>query len=169
LSEAQNGSTVGILTCAHLVERENFILFSDPISTFTDGLFMRTGHEGPDIQQIEDVIGQPVASMAGYESLTELQRIGALPMKVPTTAIGLRMLAAGRFDYLHGAKEPTEYEISRENLSGLFDFIALDTQDFHFCFSRKFPGVEDLAADFNKALADIRADGTYDAIHGKYR
>ncbi|WP_247653884.1 ABC transporter substrate-binding protein [Labrenzia sp. PHM005] len=169
LSEAENGTTSGILTCAHHPDRERFILFSDPISVFTNGFFIRKAHDGPVIQKVEDVVGQPVASMAGYESLKVLQNLGAKPIEAQTTEIGLRMLAAGRFDYLLGAREQIEYTIRQEGLSGQFKFISLTTKDFHFCFSRNFPGVEDLVEHFNAALAEMREDGTYDAIHGKYR
>ncbi|WP_420415603.1 substrate-binding periplasmic protein [Roseibium sp.] len=169
LSEAENGTTSGILTCAFLEERERFILYSDPISSFTDGLFLRSAHAGPEITKLDDVIGQPVASMAGYESLQVLRNIGADPIEAQTTEIGLRMLAAGRFDYLLGAREQIEYTIRQEGLTGQFEFITLTTKDFHFCFSRNFPGVEDLVEHFNAALAEMREDGTYDAIHGKYR
>ncbi|WP_428526976.1 substrate-binding periplasmic protein [Roseibium sp.] len=169
LNEAETGRAVGILTCAHHPDRERFILFSDPISVFTNGFFVRKAHEGPDIQTVEDVVGQRVSSMAGYESLKVLQNLGANPIEAQTTELGLKMLAAGRFDYLMGAREPTEYIIRREEMSGQFEFIALTTRDFHFCFSKSYEGVEDLIGPFNEALAGMRADGTYDAIHDKYR
>jgi polar amino acid transport system substrate-binding protein len=169
LNEAETGRAAGILTCAHHPDRERFILFSEPISVFTNGFFVRKAHEGPDIQTVEDVVGQPVASMAGYESLAVLQNLGAKPIEAQTTELGLKMLAAGRFDYLMGAREPTEYIIRREEMSGQFEFIALTTRDFHFCFSKSYEGVEDLIGPFNEALAEMRADGTYDAIHDKYR
>jgi len=169
LNEAESGSTAGILTCARNAERDRFILFSDPISSFTEGLFTRRGHAGPPIDRIEDVVGQAVASMAGYESLQTLENIGADPIEVPNTLDGLNMLQAQRFDYLHGGREMTEFMIRKHGFSGAFEFISLDQQSFHFCFSKAYPGVEALAATFNKTLAEMRRDGSYDAIHGKYR
>ncbi|MCK7611612.1 substrate-binding periplasmic protein [Roseibium sediminicola] len=169
LKETESGTTAGVLTCAQNVERDRYMLFSDPISSFTDGLFKRKGHAGPQIRQIRDVIGQKVASMAGYESLKELQDIGADPIEVPNTLDGLNMLQARRFDYLHGGREMTEFMIRKHGFAGAFEFISLDRQPFHFCFSKAYPGVEALMAAFNAALAEMRRDGTYAAIHGKYR
>lgn len=169
LNEAETGTTAGILTCARNAERERFILFSDPISTYTDAFFKRRGHAGPDIREVADVIGQPVASMAGYESLRDLRDIGANPVEVPNTLNGLNMLLARRFDYLYGGRETTEYLIKKNGLSEEFDFIPLDQESFHFCFSKSYPGVEKLVEAFNDALAEMRRDGTYEAIHAKYR
>jgi polar amino acid transport system substrate-binding protein len=169
LNEAENGSTVGILTCAYEANRERFILYSNPISTFSEGLFLRRGHKGPDIRVLSDVIGHPVASMAGYESLKDLQGIGADPAEVPTTDDGLLMLRAGRFDYLHAAREPTEFLIREKGIQDEFQFIALEDDSFYFCFSKAYPEVENLASEFNEALRSMRKDGSYDAIHSKYR
>ena len=169
LNEAQSGSTAGILTCARNADRERYILFSDPISTYTDALFKRRGHVGPHIREVRDVIGQPVASMAGYESLRDLRDIGADPIEVPDTLAGLNMLQARRFDYLYGGREMTEYMIKQNGLTESFEFIPLDRESFHFCFSKAHPGVDQLVEAFNTVLADMRRDGTYDAIHAKYR
>lgn len=169
LKEAESGTTAGVLTCAQNEERARYLLFSDPISSFTDGLFMRRGHSGPRIREIHDVVGQPVASMAGYESLGVLNDIGADPIEVPNTLDGLNMLQARRFDYLHGGREMTEFMIRKHGFAGAFEFISLDREPFHFCFSKAYPGVEALLADFNAVLAEMRRDGTYRAIHAKYR
>eukprot|EP00903_Cladosiphon_okamuranus_P001277 g1275.t1 len=169
LNEAEAGTTAGILTCARNSDRERFIEFTDPISGYTDALFKRRGHAGPDIREIGDVIGQQVASMAGYASLRDLRDIGANPIEVPDTLAGLNMLRAQRFDYLYGGRETTEYLIKKNGLSEEFDFIPLDRENFHFCFAKAYPGTPKLVEAFNEALADMRADGAYEAIHGKYR
>jgi len=169
LNEAESGTTAGVLTCAFETDRARYMLFSDPISSFTDGLFTRRHHAGPPIEQISDVIGLPVASMAGYESLSVLQNIGADPVEVPDTLDGLNMLRAARFDYLHAGREMTEFMIKENGFSEEFEFISLDRRDFHFCFSKAYPGVEELVSAFNEELAQLRDDGTYEAIHARYR
>lgn len=169
LNEARQGRAAGILTCAYDDERAKFILFSEPISSFTEGLYVRRDHAGPDIQALKDVVGQPVASMAGYESLKNLKDIGADPVEVRTTDAGLLMLRAGRFDYLMAGKETTDFLIREKALQDEFRFLPLQTENFYFCFSRAYPGVEDLVTKFNRSLAEMRSDGTYDAIHAKYR
>jgi polar amino acid transport system substrate-binding protein len=52
---ARLGETVGILTCAYRKEREEFIIFSEPISKFTNGFFVRKGFDGPKPMVLEDV------------------------------------------------------------------------------------------------------------------
>lgn len=169
LGEAERGAAVGVLTCAYTPERDRFLIYSDPISTFTEGFFVRYGHRGPSIATVSDVVGQRVASMAGYESFETLKNLNAGPVEVPTTKSGLFMLKADRFDYLHAGLEATRFIAREHGLSGEFRFIPTAIEDFHFCFSRAYPGVGELVDGFNTALADMRRDGTYDAIHAKYR
>ncbi|WP_419905461.1 substrate-binding periplasmic protein [Kiloniella sp.] len=169
LMNARKGQTVGILTCAYLKEREDFILFSDPISSFTNGYFVRSDFTGPVPHSIEDVVGYKVASIKGYESLQVLKNAGLRPLEVSDTKSAIRTLLAGRFDYLNVAEETTAFVIKNMGLSGKFIFHPLATKSFHFCFSKRYPNVENIREDFNKALAHIRSTGLYDKIHAKYR
>ncbi|GAA0784193.1 transporter substrate-binding domain-containing protein [Roseibium denhamense] len=169
LNEAEAGTAAGILTCARTRERETFILFSEPISSFTSGFFYRAGQGGDIPNTLEDVAGRSVASVTGYQSLEELKEAGADPVEAPATENALGMLAAGRFDFFYAGRETTDFLIRQLGLSGQFGFSPVAEQPFHFCFSKNYPGVETLVAQFNAALLDMQEDGTYDAIHAKYR
>ena len=169
LMNARKGKTVGILTCAYLKEREEFILFSDPISSFTNGYFVRADFKGPAPKSIDDVFGYKVASIKGYESLQALKNAGLKPLEVADTKSAIKTLLAGRFDYLNVAGETTAFVIKNMGLSGKFIFYPLVTKSFHFCFSKSYPNVEVIVEEFNQALAHIKSIGLYDEIHAKYR
>jgi polar amino acid transport system substrate-binding protein len=169
LRAARLGEAVGILTCAYRKEREEFILFSDPISNFTNGFFTRADFEGPSPTLIEDVKGRSVASITAYESLTALKELGIMPKEVPDTVSGVKMLLASRFDYLYVSQHATEFAIKDLGLAGRFRFHPIITKDFHFCFSKAYPEVDSIAEEFRNALKIIRANGTYEKIHSQYR
>jgi len=169
VNETRLGAVVGLLTCAYLPSREEFILYSDPISNFTSGFFVRADYTPGSIERLDDILGRRVASVSGYESLKVLQQLGAEPVEVPTSEQGLRMLKAERFDYFYAGEETTRYLIRQSGMAGDFTFLPLERKPFHFCFSRAHPDSARLLPEFNAALDSIRADGTYDQIHGRYR
>lgn len=169
LEEVRQGNAAGVLTCAHTEERESFILYSDPISSFTSGFFVRADHDGPIVTALDDVHGLSVASVSSYETLLVLEQLGLNPIEAPNTELAIRMLLQSRFDYLYLSEEATAFLVKEMGLSKQVRFHPVSTSNFHFCFSRSFDGVEDIAKAFNRVMDTIRADGTYDRIHDKYR
>ena len=166
---ARVGRAVGLLTCAYTDERAEFIIFSDPISRFTNGFFVRKGFDGIKPSSIQDVKGEKVASVSGYESLDALKDAGFEPMAASNSEAALSMLLAKRYDYLYIGGEKTKFDLKQQNMEDAAEFHPIITKDFHFCFSKGFPGVEDLVIKFNNALDLLRYSGRYARIHAKYR
>ncbi len=169
IDSAKRGTAVGILTCAKNKEREKFITFSDPISSFTSGFYVRKNFTGTDIGHLEETVGKSVASLAGYESLKALETAGANPISVINIDRALMMLDSHRFDYLYIGKEPTAFIINQLNMNDTFRYIPLKKQHFYFCFSKAYPGSKQIAERFNRALRQLRKEGVYDRIHHQYR
>ena len=169
LAYTQQGKVVGILTCAHKEEREAYMIFSDPISTRVDGYYVRTGFQGPKPTSLKDVKGQRVASVSAYTSLKTLEDAGLNPMSANDTQAAIGMLQRSRFDYLYLNQQSTDFIINQLNLSGKFDFFPIVKKHFFFCFSKKYQNVNTIVNEFNQTLKAIKADGTYQKIHNKYR
>ena len=169
LSYTQLGDVVGILTCAHKKEREEYMIFSDPISTRVDGYYVRAGFSGPKPKSLKDVRGQRVASVSAYTSLKTLEDAGLNPMSANDTKAAIGMLQRARFDYLYLNQQSTDFIINQQNISEQFDFYPIVKKYFYFCFSKKYKGVNKLLKEFNQMLKAIKADGTYEKIHNKYR
>jgi len=169
LKEAEEGNTIGILTCAYQKERESFIIFSDPLSHFTHGFYVRADFNGPVPKSLSDIIGQRVGSIRAYTSLQELKDIGSKPLSAPNVKSAIRMLRDNRFDYLYVSKEATNFEIKNLGMTNLFKFYRTSEHDFHFCFSKNYPGIEEIVPKFNSALAAIKQSGLYDKIHANYK
>lgn len=73
------------------------------------------------------------------------------------------------FDYLYVSKLTTDFEIGLFGLAGEFDFHPISRKYFHFCFSKKFPNVHQIVADFNRILKELKADGTLEKIRRNYQ
>lgn len=169
VSDTSNGLSHALLSCARNAEREQKYRFSDPISQDTYGLYYRKDFSPPPIGTLTDVIGHSVASVSGYASLAKLVEIGADPIEVRSEVAGFQMLALGRFDFLYSGRQATDFQIMQLGMSGAFGFVETENWDYYLCFSRKHPQTDTLLPLFNEGLAELRADGTYQAIHDRYR
>lgn len=169
IQQAKKGTIAAIISCAYRPERAEYMIFSDPISTFTNGFFMRRNFDGPVPKSLIDVKGQRVASVEGYESLQALADLGIKTTGVPNAATGLRMLVAGRFDYFYIAKEPTEYFARESRVQDRIVFYPMTGKTFHLCFSKIWPNVKKLVSEFNNTLIQLKNEGIYDQIHARYK
>ena len=169
LAYTKQGKVLGVLTCAHTPEREEYIIYSNPISKRTTGYYVRKGFAGPKPLSIEDVKGQRVASVSAYASLNALMDAGILPISSNDTQSAIKMLHRNRFDYLYLNRQSTDFIINQLGLSNFFTFYPINHKEFFFCFSKNYKGVKEIVANFNQTLNAIKEDGTYKKIHDKYR
>ncbi|EPJ54415.1 MAG: hypothetical protein OFPI_06620 [Osedax symbiont Rs2] len=166
---AKLGKTVATLTCAYRKDREGFLLYSDPISEFTSGFYVRKNFDGPQAISFADIKGQRIGSVVGYDSFNELQDVGLKPIRANNTKAGIGMLIAKRFDYLYLAQQSTDFIIKQMSLTDQLDFYPISKKSYHLCFSKNHPGVKPLIDAFNGALIDLKKSGRYQIIHDKYR
>ncbi|NRA18825.1 MAG: transporter substrate-binding domain-containing protein [Oceanospirillaceae bacterium] len=166
---AEKGIVVGILSCAFNKERENYIIFSDPISAAVDGFYVRKKFSGPKPTSLEDVKEERVGSVFGYASTQELESIGFVPMTARNTEMAISLLLKKRFDYLYIGQQSTDFIIKELGVSDLLDFYPIHKIDYHLCFSKRYEGIKPIVKAFNAALLVLRKNGTYRAIHDKYK
>jgi len=169
MAEVEAGTAAGILSCAYRAQREDFVFYSDQISTSTDGVFHRSDFPAKEITSAYDLIGENVGAVPGYATHSRLLDIGAKPFGVPDDLSGIRMLEVGRFDYLYNGRQVTDFLIKQLGFGDRFRFAPLEDKPFFLCISKAYPAADRLLADFNEGLAAVRADGTYGRIHAKYR
>ena len=166
---AKKGIVVGILSCAFNKEREKFIIFSDPISEAVDGFYVRKDFSGPKPISLQDVKEQRVGSVLGYASTQELESIGFEPITARNTELAVSLLLKKRFDYLYIGQQSTDFIIKKLGISDQFDFYPIHWIDYYLCFSKKYAGIVPIVKAFNAALFVLRKNGTYRAIHDKYK
>jgi len=170
LASAKQGNVSGILTCS---PRQIFLM-SDPISTATDALFLNADHNFKNypIASVNDLIKYPdlkIGGVAGYRQLKLLDQYGLPYDTSPEDSAALKKLFAGRINVFLTTKEFGEYTLQKLKLSHLIKIIPIRSKQYHICFSKLRPGIDDLIKRFNKALSTMRTDGTYQAIHNRYK
>jgi len=168
LRHAKTGTSVGILTCAYIKQREEFILYSDAISNYTDGFITLKNFTGPELKTLEAAKGKSVASIKNYASLQALKDLNIEAVEAPTTEHALKMLQYKRFDYLYVNLEAAMFKAKELGITDQLSVTPINQLNFYFCFSKKWPDIEKLAEQFNAILQQKKADGSYDKIHSKY-
>jgi len=165
-----SGVSTGAFSCA---SRPIFHL-SDPISTATNALFVKKDFNFAKypIKTIEDLAKYPnlkVGGVLGYKQLNLLDKANIKYETSNDDDASFQKLFAGRIDVFLTIKEFAEYRLSSLDLTRFARIIPLNQKNFHVCFSKSWTGVIDLKNRFNEELAKLRKDGTYDAIHAKYK
>ena len=166
---AKMGKVVGMLSCSFRKEREEYIIYSDPISESVTGFYVRKDFSGPKPIVLEDVRKQRVGSVAGYGSIKELESKEFEPVAAGNPKLAVLMLVRKRFDYLYLGQQATDFIIKDLGVSDQLDFYPISRKNFYLCFSKKHEGIESIVEAFNAALFVLKSNGTYQAIHDKYK
>jgi len=167
----KSGQGAGMLSCAYNKEREEYVLFSNPISYTTRTFAVREDHTGVEILGFADAASLEVVVVSGYSSEKELITSDVPHKAVINDKVALNLLLFRNMDAFFTSKESVMWLAKKMGHSDKLRFFDLpqSKRDYHLCFSRKWPGVKSLANKFNSGLAQIKADGTLEAIHAKYR
>ena len=167
---ARAGTTVAMLSCEKSPGREDYINYSDPISKATRTYVASVDFAGDVPQSMEEARGLKILVISGYAAEKELKNADIDYEPVIHDASALRILLNRDFDLFYSAREFVEYTAGGLGIADKVQYFDTGKQVFfHLCFSKKWPNSKALRDKFNKGLAMIREDGTYDAIHAKYK
>jgi len=170
LSMAKKGTTVAALSCAITEERDHFIFYSDPISKATHAYVALKGFTGAAPQKLRDAKGYKIVAVRGYSNESHLKKEKIKYQYAMNDKAALNLLLKRDFDFFYSTGEFVKYTAVELNIADQLQYFELQSSKaYHLCFSRFWPNAEILRGKFNRGLAEIRADGTFDAIHKKYK
>jgi len=159
-------------------EREAFAFFSDSYRNDEFVLFVRNG----DLDQVgpgglSDLVGKRfrLGTVGGYsygavfDTLMRDPRFVRQVQSAPSTVLNLRKLVAGRIDGFIGGR-PVGIDIAKKE--GVLAEIAVhpvpvSSDPVHFMFSKQSV-TPDVVTAFNRALAEMKANGRSEAIMDAY-
>ena len=119
---------------------------------------------------MEDAKGYKVLVISGYAAEKELIAANIPYEPIIDDPSALRVLLNRDYDLFYSAREYVQYVAGGMKIADKVQYFDTGKQVFfHLCFSKKWPDSIALRDQFNQGLAEIRADGTYDAIHAKYK
>ncbi|MGL1862401.1 MAG: transporter substrate-binding domain-containing protein [Pseudodesulfovibrio sp.] len=170
------GKAAAALSCVPNPTRETDkeIIFSDPISSMTDIYAVRHDYSGPPVQSREDVARNNLAigTVRGNYISEKWTELGVVHDFSATEELVLRKLFDGRIDVMPATKENFYYRLKKSGQTHLVkSYVMKDAEvtTFHLGMSKKWPKAQSLIGMFNAKLKEMREDGTYDAIHARYK
>jgi len=146
-------------------ERARSFDFSPPHTIINLAIFGRK--DSPPLKSMSDLKGKKILVMAGgrMQELLREKGLGENRIFIANYADGLRMLAAGEYDYMFMGTLPGMYLINEYNLSNIIVLKEVDHQ--RYCFAVR-KGNRELLARFSEGLAIVKKTSQYNAIYDKW-
>ncbi|CDE94374.1 basic amino acid ABC transporter substrate-binding protein [Acidaminococcus sp. CAG:542] len=145
-------------------ERKKAVTFSDPY--YTSGLVVVVTKDNNDVKSIKDLEGKKIAVQIGTTGADKAAKVpGAKVTSFNTNAEVFLELENKGVDAVIIDKPVAQYYLTKEGKDK--DKIVGDTMDaesYGFAFKKD----SKLAADFNKALDELKKNGEYDKIYTKW-
>src|SRR5690554_4934359 len=163
----QTGS-VGIAIAGITItdERSEIVDFSDPY--YDSGLQILIGADNDDVETIDDLKGMKIGTKIGstsYDYLSEKFGADATITPYPGSSDMYMALVGGTVDAVFYDAPNVGY-FAKTRGDGQVKVVGplYEGQQYGIAFVKG----SDLVEPVNKALAEMRDDGTYDEIHGEY-
>ena len=173
LAMLEEGQADMTTTLSYRAERDAYLLWSEPYRTDTAYVFFTVKGSPFDPARLEDLRGRTVGMVRGFaypQSFAGDPHITRVEAPHMESLVG--MLLAGRFDAIIVNSMAGRYELQATGRMGdvrqaPFEIRTPDDRGTVMGFS-KVRGHEDLLGRFNAEMRRMVADGTVDAIAGRY-
>ena len=172
VSGAQDGDYDVVTSLFASAEMQQVLHYSEPFYTTEIKFIQRKGRDIA-VGDLSSLRPYSIAVGAGFLYSPEFDDAEFLnKIEVTTTLQGIRMVAAGHADLTLDSTEVIRHSILRDDPT-LADEIevlepALTSQNIHMAVSTFRPDHATIVDDFNRALAEMRADGSFDALLKKH-
>lgn len=146
----------------------SYMTYGDPFFT-TQVKFVRRAGTDFDVNGVPGLEGYSIAVGDGFLYEEEFDRADHLnKVVVTTTGQALQMVAHDRVDLTLDSVEVLNYSMNQITPSiheqvEVLPFVLAE-HDIHMAVRNNLPGRDELVSAFNRALAEMRADGSLDAL-----
>lgn len=154
-------------------DRTRFGLFSEPYLVNRIRFLKRKGANPQQYSSLADLRSYSIAVVRGYSYSPAFdQEQGLTKVPVLEFGMGARMLAAGRVQLTLEDELVAQYHLKRElkEVQDALEFLPepLSESPLHILVRRSHPQHQQIVHDFNRAIAQMRADGTYQRIYQRH-
>ena len=135
--------------------------------------FLKRSRSSVEYRDLSQLYSRPIAVVRGYAYSPEFDNDDQLE-KVPVSSftMAVRMLAAGRVDLAVEDEFVARYYLTLEpkSIREIVAFLpkSLSENSLHILVSLKNPLHEQIVADFDREIAAMKADGSYQAIFKRH-
>ncbi|WP_374378576.1 substrate-binding periplasmic protein [Dongia sp.] len=168
-AEAADGTVDGLCSCSYREDRAPLFHFTDAIGETSVGIFHARHAEIHPIASLADLTHEAqgkVAVVKGYNLEAELEEAKIPHFAVSGDQQALEMLRNDRFDHLYSFRAPIEFIADHDG--DHLPYTELRSSPYFICLSKNVPEMAPLVPAINKAIAAMKADGTFDAIQRRY-
>ncbi len=174
---ALEGLEIGIYDVVGTVwktpEREDLFIFSDPY-WINQIKFIKKKNLNVRYDNLDDLSGYIIGIVKDYAYGEEFDSSQTL-IKIPQNHIiqNLSKLREGDIELTLGDEIAVRYELNQYMKDSIskFDFLEkpLATKELYIAVSKQNPRAKKIVSDFNRALQEMKKDGSFDAIAKKYK
>ncbi|MFT5112058.1 MAG: polar amino acid transport system substrate-binding protein [Parasphingorhabdus sp.] len=172
LKDVVDGKEDFVMGAYYNQDRAKAYIMSDPIYAVEVVLVALDTISSKTYKGLDDLRPFTIGVSRGYANSEEFDGADFLTKEAARNPmLNLRKLFRNRLDIVAGARDIILYEARKEDLNTSRMIVLqppLKSNDLYLMASRSIPDGQRIIDDFNSALAEMRADGTYDAILGKY-
>lgn len=168
LHMVRNGQADILTGVYYAPEREDYLLFSDPITIIEDVLLVPEANPLARYADLRELAGLRIGVVRGAAHGEAFDRAAYLEKsEVVDIEQGFRMLAYGRIDALAGPRVNLMQELREKEVAlSAYRFLEppIGTSSLHVGFARSRPQALELKEIFNKALRKARESGQLQAL-----
>lgn len=154
-------------------ERSKTYLYSDPFWDIKLGLVAPKSLNINHYSKLQDLTPYKIGIVQGWVNSPEFDAADYLNKQETTNQIlNVRKLLKNRVDMIVTSYDIFRYEVATQSGYTHSDFVfiqpPLNSHKLHLIVSHQLPEGKKIIRDFNKGLAAIKQDGTYDKILKEY-
>jgi polar amino acid transport system substrate-binding protein len=174
---ALEGLEIGIYDVVGTVwktpEREKLFVFSTPY-WINQIRFIKKKNLDVRYDNLDDLSGYVIGTIKDYAYGEEFVSSRTL-IKIPQNHIiqNLSKLHEGDIDLTLGDEIAIRYELNQYMKGSISEFEFLEkplaTRELYIAVSKQNPRAEKIVSDFNRALLEMKGDGSFDVIAKKYQ
>lgn len=175
-SRAMEGVQMGVFDALaaawYTPERNESLMFSEPYLS-SKLIMVKSRKNTRNYRQLSDLAGHKLGVRTDYGYGVDFTSVPGLELVQENHLIqNLLNLLNGSVDFVIGDERTLNYQLNEflKDRKHQFQVVSLQLPERarHVAASRDVKGHEEMVAAFNKALAESRKDGSYDAIVSKW-
>ncbi len=172
LDETRHGMFAGTFPYLKTPEREKDFLYSDVVIKIQDRAFIKAGNNKFDFNNIPSLAGTTICLPLGWTTsprLNDMIRNEQIKVDRPRDISScVKMVNAGRSDYFVTDEAQGTAALRSGGVPAgavvMAESAPLADNSLYLIASKNLPGSKGLLENFNKGLAAIRKNGSYDRI-----
>lgn len=171
IKSMQEGRIAGTVSCSKSESREDYMLYSAPISLVGRAMVSKNSLNTDSIRSIADLSNYSVVTVKGWGIQQELVDKDIEHRSSPDLASALKAVRFRKIDVLYMDEYPALYNVKKLGMQTELKVSRLQSKEsvsLHLCVSQKFPDSERLKRVMDIGLRTIKANGSYDNIVSRY-